>query len=115
MCALFFHLEYIIAFNGYHSTADRADYISSALKLVVSGWSIVQRNNPAADYPSDFDLVSIPEPFENAGLEALRKHPLVKRVTPQRQVFRTLKYVNETHDDFKEFPRFTGRSSLALV
>jgi len=48
-------------------------------------------------------------------LEALLSHSSIKRVTPQRQVFRTLKYVNDTEDISREFPRFTGRSSLALV
>ncbi|KAK4019943.1 hypothetical protein OUZ56_001941 [Daphnia magna] len=107
--------EYIVAYNGYHTSAARASFIAAALKRFSSGWKIVDRNNLAADYPSDFDLIRIPEQIENDGLSALRNHPLIKRVTPQRQVFRTLKYTNESYsDESKEFRRFTGRSSLSL-
>lgn len=110
------NLEYIVAYNGYHTSAARASFIAAALKRFSSGWKIVDRNNLAADYPSDFDLIRIPEQIENDGLSALRNHPLIKRVTPQRQVFRTLKYTNESYsDESKEFRRFTGRSSLSLV
>lgn len=106
-----------MAFNGYHSSAARANFIAAALNpFSSSGWKIVDRQNLAADYPSDFDLLRIPQQIEDDGLSALRNHPLIKRVTPQRQVFRTLKYINESNsDEFKEFRRFTGRSSLSLV
>ena len=106
-----------MAFKGYHSSAARADFIAAALNPFSStGWKIVDRQNLAADYPSDFDLLRIPRQIEDDGLSALRNHPHIKRVTPQRQVFRTLKYINESNsDEFKEFRRFTGRSSLSLV
>ena len=106
-----------MAFNGYHSSTARANFIAAALNpFSSSGWKIVERQNLAANYPSDFDLLRIPTQIEDDGLSALRKHPLIKQVTPQRQVFRTLKYINESYsDEFKEFRRFTGRSSLSLV
>ena len=115
----FFLTEYIVAFNGYYSAVERANYIKAALKpCTSSGWRIVDRKNLAADYPSDFDVLrfNLQEELEKDSLAALRRSPLIKRVTPQRQVFRSLKYLNETAEyDLKEFPRFTGRSSLALV
>lgn len=91
--------------------------IATALKTCgPSSWKIIDRQNLASDHPSDFDLVKIPQHIEEVGLAALRHHPSIKRVTPQRQVFRTLKYINESDsDEFKEFRRFTGRSSLSLV
>ncbi len=110
-------LEYIVAFHGYHSAAARAKFIRAALNLFgTSDWKIIERQNLATDYPSDFDLLRISQHVEDNGVASLRNHPSIKRVTPQRQVFRTLKYMNDSYsDDFKEFRRFTGRSSLSLV
>lgn len=57
------------------------------------------RQNPAKDYPSDFDLILLEEPddeIESKGhtaVAALRSHPSIRSVTPQRMVHRTLKYV----------------------
>lgn len=57
------------------------------------------RQNPAKDYPSDFDLILLEEPddeIESKGhitVAALRSHRSIKSVTPQRMVHRTLKYV----------------------
>lgn len=33
----------------------------------VANWTIVQRNNPAQDFPSDFDVVILYEPSQKAG------------------------------------------------
>ena len=84
----------------------------------ISGWSILKRKNLASDYPSDFDLVQIPNHIEEASIAALLSHSSIKRVSPQQRVFRSLKYVNETEPDRPgdvELPRFTGRSSLSSV
>lgn len=51
------------------------------------------RNNPAKEYPSDFDVILLEE--GRRALDALRDHPAVRRVTAQRQVQRTIKYVRE--------------------
>lgn len=106
-----------MTFNGYHTADIRAKFIATALSSCLSsGWKIIERQNLASVYPSDFDIIKIPESAKDVGLVALRQHPSIKRVTPQRQVFRSLKYTNESYqDDFKEFRRFTGRSSLSLV
>lgn len=52
------------------------------------------RNNPAKEYPSDFDVIAFGDDMED-GIEALRDHPAVRRVTAQRQVQRTIKFVKE--------------------
>lgn len=50
--------EYIVMFNGYYKNQARAGYINTALNGTgVKKWSIVERENPASDYPSDFDVV----------------------------------------------------------
>uniref|UniRef100_A0A8C4SAC7 Membrane-bound transcription factor peptidase, site 1 n=1 Tax=Erpetoichthys calabaricus TaxID=27687 RepID=A0A8C4SAC7_ERPCA len=88
--------EYIIAFNGYFTAKARSKFISSALKhSKILEWKIVPRDNPASDYPSDFEVVHIKE-LHKDGLLKLQDHPHIKRVTPQRKVFRTLKFTDST-------------------
>uniref|UniRef100_A0A8C9EYR5 Membrane bound transcription factor peptidase, site 1 n=1 Tax=Pavo cristatus TaxID=9049 RepID=A0A8C9EYR5_PAVCR len=84
--------EYIVAFNGYFTAKARSKFISSALKSSdIENWRIVPRNNPASDYPSDFEVIEINEKQKD-GVLTLEDHPNIKRVTPQRKVFRSLKY-----------------------
>ncbi|KAJ7408980.1 Membrane-bound transcription factor site-1 protease [Willisornis vidua] len=85
--------EYIVAFNGYFTAKARSKFISSALKSSdIENWRIVPRNNPASDYPSDFEVIQINEKQKD-GVLTLEDHPNIKRVTPQRKVFRSLKYL----------------------
>lgn len=87
--------EYIVAFTGYFSAKARSLYISSALRNAGDGtleWHIVPRKNPASDFPSDFELVRIRQALPSS-LLTLEDHPYIKRVTPQRKVFRSLKYI----------------------
>lgn len=86
--------EYIVAFTGYFSAKARSLYISSALRNAGGAleWHIVPRENPASDFPSDFELVHIRQASPSS-LLTLEDHPCIKRVTPQRKVFRSLKYV----------------------
>ncbi|XP_011314538.1 membrane-bound transcription factor site-1 protease [Fopius arisanus] len=91
--------EYIVAFKGYYKRNTRQSYIGAALNSSgVTNWRILSRENPASDYPSDFDVVLLEETDNQNGLNALTDHPLVRRVTPQRLVHRTLKYFNSTDD-----------------
>lgn len=91
MCGGLF-AEYIVAFNGYFSAQARSKFISRALKSSdIENWRIVPRNNPASDYPSDFEVIQINEK-QRDGVQTLEDHPNIKRVTPQRKVFRSLKY-----------------------
>eukprot|EP00058_Branchiostoma_floridae_P008759 XP_002594247.1 hypothetical protein BRAFLDRAFT_65099 [Branchiostoma floridae] len=88
--------EYIVTFNGYFTTTARKNFIQAALREAeVPSWQIVPRNNPASDYPSDFEVVLLRERAQ-AGRDALEDHPNVKRVTPQRRVRRTLKRIEYT-------------------
>lgn len=89
--------EYIVMFNGYYKNPARENYINTALRSSgIQNWTIVARNNPASDYPSDFDVVIL-EDNNKHGLNALKEHPAVKTVTSQRMVSRTLKLVDKEH------------------
>ncbi|XP_048576639.1 membrane-bound transcription factor site-1 protease-like isoform X1 [Nematostella vectensis] len=93
--------EFIVVFNGYYSTSTRDRYIVSALgSCGVQEWRIIKRDNPAADYPSDFSLLRIVD-HSQLGVEALLTHPMVKRVAPQRRVQRFLRSVQEPFEDEK--------------
>lgn len=93
--------EYIVAFNGYFTAKARNSFISSALKSSeIDNWRIIPRNNPSSDYPSDFEVIQIKEK-QKAGLLTLEDHPNIKRVTPQRKVFRSLKYAECEYWDLR--------------
>jgi len=52
--------EYIVAFDDYYKTNTREKFITAALNgSDVANWKILMRNNPASDYPSDFDVVMV--------------------------------------------------------
>lgn len=87
--------EYIVTFNGYYKDAARVNFIVASLNSSgILKWKILSRDNPATQYPSDFDVLVIEERVK-AGVEALMRHPSIKRVTAQRLVQRTLKFVND--------------------
>lgn len=85
--------EYIVTFNGYYSTEAREGYVSAALQPYKE-WSIVPRSNPSQDFPSDFSLVRLKSTVSDA-LSALREHPNVKRVTPQKKLTRMLTFAGD--------------------
>lgn len=94
--------EYIVSYNGYYKQPTRKRYLNAALhESGVTSWKIVQRDNPAFDYPSDFDVVKLNDQ-QAKGFEALKDHPVIKTVTPHRKVTRALKY---SHDDEEVGPR----------
>ncbi|CAH1109617.1 unnamed protein product [Psylliodes chrysocephalus] len=96
--------EYIVMFNGYYKDQARINYINTALNASgIRKWKILSRENPASEYPSDFDVVIIEDSEKLEGLNALNEHPAVKRVTSQRMVSRTLKISP---------PQKIGRNSL---
>ncbi|XP_043235326.1 membrane-bound transcription factor site-1 protease-like [Amphibalanus amphitrite] len=91
--------EYIVGFNNYYTKEARRNFITAALNHSgVVQWKILPRDNPAKHLPSDFDVLEIRESDPGTGLAALERHPNVRRVTRQRLVVRTLKFVsvNET-------------------
>ncbi|XP_076052888.1 membrane-bound transcription factor site-1 protease [Oratosquilla oratoria] len=92
--------EYIVAYNGYYRQEARSRFIAAALNdSNVIHWEILPRFNPASDYPSDFDVVQIQENNGHDGIDALKDHPAVKRVTPQRMVVRHLHLVDDDTPD----------------
>ncbi|XP_068208605.1 uncharacterized protein [Palaemon carinicauda] len=95
--------EYIVAFKGYYRQEARERFIQAALnESNVVRWELVPRDNPASDYPSDFDVVQIQEHHKNGGLDSLKDHPAVKRVTAQRMVIRHLHFINDTEESDEE-------------
>lgn len=95
--------EYIITFNGYYKSPARKRFISSALQEAgLTSWKIMPRINPAHTYPSDFDVVQFHGQSDKAGVEALKDHPLIKRVTPHRKVTRSLKFTKVDENDEPE-------------
>lgn len=110
--------EYIVTFRGYYKASARAKFITAALQPKSVHFSIVQRQNPASDYPSDFDVVHV----DPNCVQFLNDHPLVRRVTPQRIVQRQLQYIDEHEHqqpttrkpDWPEFKHFRrGLASTA--
>ncbi|XP_072013608.1 membrane-bound transcription factor site-1 protease-like [Amphiura filiformis] len=90
--------EYIVVFKDRYTTHARLNFISAALNAShVVSWSAVPRDNPASDYPSDFEVLKITE-CETESITALNGHPAIRQVTPQRRVTRTLKHVLETEE-----------------
>ncbi|XP_050300873.1 membrane-bound transcription factor site-1 protease isoform X2 [Anthonomus grandis grandis] len=87
--------EYIVMFNGYFKNQARKNYLQNALNGTnVRKWDIIERENPASDYPSDFDVIVLEDTDTLEGLNALNDHPAIKRVTSQRIVSRTLKFIS---------------------
>lgn len=94
--------EYIVVFNGYYTTSARDGYVMSALDLSsVKSWKIIPRHNPASDYPSDFSLVKL-KGDTRSGVDALKRHPKVRSVTPQKRVERFLKSIEVKEDELKK-------------
>ena len=57
--SLNFISEYIVTFNGYYSTEERAKFMKNALVNVSTNWKEIPRDNPASGFPSDFSLVEV--------------------------------------------------------
>ena len=111
-----FHTEYIVTFTSYYTTEARDGYLAASLHSY-QGWSVVPRSNPGQEYPSDFSLLRLEEePGEERTeiLEALLQHPLIKRVTPQRRITRTLKFTEKGVDFSKLFCLNSGERMEAL-
>lgn len=84
--------EYIVRYNKYYLPEARQQHIRDALNgSTALKWEIIKRDNPASEYPSDFDVVMIDE--SASAIEALLSHAAIKSITPQRMVHRTLKYI----------------------
>ena len=90
----------IVRYRGWYSESARQQFLSGRLASLHA--VLLARNNSLAGKPSDFDLVQVTG-AEVAGEAAalLASHPLVRDVTPERRVTRTV------------LSRRAGRASLA--
>ncbi|XP_074645435.1 membrane-bound transcription factor site-1 protease-like [Tubulanus polymorphus] len=105
--------EVIVMFNGYYTENARKRFIDATLQdNGVISWYIVPKNNPAKDYPSDFDVVKLGGKIEDS-IIILKGHPNVKDVTPHKKVIRSLKYVDEI-DEADEDPVTSACNDTAL-
>uniref|UniRef100_T1JW54 Membrane-bound transcription factor site-1 protease n=2 Tax=Tetranychus urticae TaxID=32264 RepID=T1JW54_TETUR len=106
--------EYIVTFNHLYKTSARKRFISSALSSCndfINSWAIIPRNNPASLHPSDFDLVHLSTYNLTTIITALKNHPNIKNVTPQRLIIRSLKVVNESAEGEPDDPELKNRNS----
>lgn len=83
--------EYIVTFNSYYTTEARDGFVSAALRPF-HGWTLLPRTNPSQQFPSDFSVVQLRGSAVADSLLALRQHPTVKRVTPQKKLTRMLTF-----------------------
>lgn len=90
--------EYIVRFKEYYPQDIREKYIRDAFNGSAMV-TFIKRNNPAAEYPSDFDVIMIDGNVPSMAIESLRSHPSVRSITPQRMVHRTLNYIPVSNGD----------------
>ncbi|XP_053212720.1 membrane-bound transcription factor site-1 protease-like [Panonychus citri] len=94
--------EYIVTFNHLYKSSARKRFISSALSSCIdflNSWTIIPRTNPASLHPSDFDVVHLSSHNLSSIITALKRHPNIKNVTPQRLIIRSLKVINESAEE----------------
>ena len=110
--------EFIVRFTGFYNEDARKNYINAALRnglFSEDDFEIFQRDNPMAEYPSDFDVVLIDENKFKSAQDLLTDHPLIKSITPQRKVLRTLKFIETKRSPLtvrnSKFWQATGRHS----
>ncbi|XP_053954012.1 membrane-bound transcription factor site-1 protease [Anastrepha ludens] len=90
--------EYIVQYQHYYFPAARRKFLYAAFnRSNISKWNIVERQNAASRYPSDFDLIQLDPNYSPTHLSQLELHPLIKQITPQRSVERILNF-NGTHE-----------------
>ncbi|XP_071040953.1 membrane-bound transcription factor site-1 protease isoform X2 [Parasteatoda tepidariorum] len=91
--------EFIVSFKKFYNQDTRLKFIRTALHRFGSdSWQILPRNNPASNFPSDFEVLQIQENAIDEGTKALRRHNSIKHVTPQRKVTRTLNNFDGKND-----------------
>lgn len=107
--------EYIVRFNDYYPPEIREQHIKNALNgSSALNWQVIKRQNPASEYPSDFDVVMINENAPYTALEKLRIYKMIKSITPERMVYRNLKYIpieNNENDKQTNFEHDSNQSN----
>jgi len=101
--------EFIVTFHHLYKSDVRKRFISSALSTcsnVIKSWLVVARSNTASIYPSDFDVLQLSTSNLDSVINALKNHPNIKNVTPQRIITRSIKYLNSTsYDDLLQLQK----------
>ena len=110
------HNEFIVKFSGFYNQEARRNYITAALANLADhqDYEVLERNNPMADYPSDFDVLLVSDVFGEKAIKALQNHPLIKSITPQRKVTRTLYGIDHETEDYQDIKWTKGRRSLSF-
>ncbi|XP_017470330.1 PREDICTED: membrane-bound transcription factor site-1 protease isoform X2 [Rhagoletis zephyria] len=92
--------EYIVQYRHYYFPAARRKFLIAAFRRSnIANWNIIERQNAALHYPSDFDVIRLDavDCRRSTHLTPLELHPLIKKITPQRSVQRILNF-NTTHE-----------------
>eukprot|EP00092_Neocalanus_flemingeri_P107767 GFUD01138329.1.p1 GENE.GFUD01138329.1~~GFUD01138329.1.p1 ORF type:complete len:1040 (-),score=318.65 GFUD01138329.1:275-3394(-) len=92
--------EFIVKFGGWYTDTARHGYITAALHAKHGeNFKIVERDNPMAGLPSDFDVVAFDDDQTvGESVALLSRHPLVKSVSQQRMVTRFLRTVDNDEE-----------------
>lgn len=89
--------QWLVIFDGYYSKVHRHEAIKKALGGEF--FEIVPRDNPAACFDSDFEVVRWSASDKKNFIDILEEHEDIKEVKQQKQLFRTLQYVKTTGDE----------------
>lgn len=107
--------EYIVTFSSYYGSKTRRNFIETVLnRSEVLDYAIIARDNLAGGYPSDFEVISLSPTNKERALDALKDHPMIKAVMPQRSILRTVKYVDEG-EEAKFHPKNFRRKPLRAI
>lgn len=110
--------ELIVTFDGYYSTKYRRTLLSSTLMhcgITDIHFNIIARTNPAAKFPSDFDVVEVEEDYYGQVISCLQRARHVKQVSPQRKVFRNLRsHMDSEHIEYFRKRTFSGAANDGL-
>ncbi|ERM98579.1 hypothetical protein AMTR_s00109p00040520 [Amborella trichopoda] len=80
--------RYIVRFREYKKAKDHKKMLEKNLKD--GGWKWIERNNPAADFPTDFGLVFVEDSVKSQLVEELGKLGFVKDVSTESVYSRNL-------------------------
>jgi len=80
--------RHIVQFTAFYPTCTRTKYLTAALTGVNISWSVVARDNPMSRYPSDFDIIQ--GDLSQETKDKLVSHPLIKTVTNEKRLTRSL-------------------------
>ena len=117
--------EYIVKFSGFYKADNRQNFIDASLSKfnlntkddINFQYRIIKRQNIMSKYPSDFDLVEFYFNGSNENqthkvMESLVSHPLIKSVTPQQKVTRSLREVNKEQSEDNSFSTTSKNSEI---